>query len=179
MPTTGANIATGTTAWSSPGNITLTDAAYASCNTSADTQLLRGTGYGFAIPAGQTIFGIQAEVIRHKSPAGSNFGTETIGLVLSAALAGTAKVSPGVAPQATDQPLDLGTSSDLWGTAWTYANINDATFGAQYSTTNTGLVGTISVDSIAITVWYGAQSVFPNTSYLDRQTRFPMTVTPY
>ena len=178
FPNTGANIATGTTAWSNPGNITLTDAVYATCNTAADTQLLRGTGYGFSIPAGQFIFGIQAQVIRHRL-VGTAFGTETIWLVLSSAPAGTAKVWGGAPPSGADAAITLGTSSDLWGTAWTYANINDATFGAQFNATNTGSSGTLSVDSIAITVWYGSLSVFPNTFYLDSQTRSPMTVTPY
>src|SRR5512137_757570 len=76
---TGTNVdGPGTIAWSNPGNITPpTGAPYATAvlTTTATSEYLQGTNYGFAIPAGQVIAGIQVSISRMSS---ANFGGNSI-----------------------------------------------------------------------------------------------------
>lgn len=61
----GANFAAiGTNAWTNPGNVTVSDNTYATCSTAGTTQGLRGSTFGFAVPAAATILGVQVEFER-------------------------------------------------------------------------------------------------------------------
>ena len=78
-PTVGANNSTvGTNAWTDPGNITLSDNVYATVATAGVSQGLQGSTYGFAIPSGATIDGIEVAIER-KSSLGSSSVVDTQG----------------------------------------------------------------------------------------------------
>ena len=59
-----------------------------------------------------------------------------------------------------------GTTSDLWGTTWTPADINASNFGVALSanSSGTGATRTASVDYIQITVTYTADTTAPTVS---------------
>lgn len=62
-PSSGTNNSTtGTIAWNTPENITASDNAYASVSTSANTNYLFGTNFGFAIPSPANIDGIRVDI---------------------------------------------------------------------------------------------------------------------
>ena len=56
-----------------------------------------------------------------------------------------------------DATVTYGADGDLWGTTWTPAQINAATFGVVLSVTNTA--GTAKVDHIDVTVYYTREGV--------------------
>ena len=65
---TGANFASiGTNAWTNPTNITASDDTYATNATAGETQGLRGSNLGYAVPSTATILGITVEVERKAS----------------------------------------------------------------------------------------------------------------
>ena len=158
---TGTNVnGPGTIAWSNPGNITPpTGAPYATAvlTTTATSEYLQGTNYGFAIPAGQVIAGIQVSIRRMSSAntGGNSINDVDLYLLKAGAIVGTNHAV------ATDWPIAMGVANygatnDLWGTTWTPADINDANFGVSLSVYNQSGFGnrTASVDYMQITVTY-------------------------
>jgi len=162
-PTACLNVAgIGTIAWN-PATLAgplASDNAYAtaSVNDNQTTNYLQCTGYGFAIPAGATINGITVNVERKASNT----------LVRDAAMRLVKDVAGVATIQATDRStltnyttVDVieahGGAADLWGGAWTAADINSGNFGAALASRKNGTTGgarTVSVDHISISIDY-------------------------
>lgn len=150
----------GTQAWGTPANAYTSNDAYAtvSLNDFQVSEYLRCTGYGFAIPPGATILGVTVNVERRAS----NTGIRDAAMRLVRDVAGVATI------QATDRSTltnyttaDVieahGGAADLWGGAWTPADINLANFGAAFASQKPGAAGwtrTVSVDHMPIRVTY-------------------------
>ena len=150
-PSSGTTIADEGYAWTNPGNTLSSNNSYAQLSGSSSTSdSLVATSFGFAIPAGATILGITVEVER-KLTSGTP-QDKLFQLRLSGVNKGTAK-SPETALPASDTYKSQGSASDLWGTTWTVANINDSTFGVRVKY-NTGSSYGVDVDHIRITVDY-------------------------
>jgi uncharacterized protein (DUF433 family) len=128
------------TAWSNPTYVTAGHVGeYASCNlgAKAETQALYVHDFGFAIPSGATILGIEVKVT---ASAPLNFTH----LVKAGAFAGT--VLNGTSG---------GGPSDLWGTTWTPAQINATNFGIAYWALNPNTHESLCVaNSVIVTVYY-------------------------
>ena len=94
----------------------------------AYSQYLYATNFGFAIPSGNTINGISVAVTYQNS--GTDYTTKLLkaGSLVGSNLA-TAATSPTSATVVT-----WGGSSNLWGTTWSYSDINSSTFGVAIST---------------------------------------------
>lgn len=171
-PTVAANDATvGTQDWLTPANALASDNAYARVNAQGTTHYLKVTGFGFAIPAGAEILGIQVNVERNGS-ANVSKRDSSLRLVKGGVISGDDKADTSVAlswPSA-DAVASYGSASDLWGQAWTPADINDASFGVvlaallQYTVT-----GNVQVDQITVTVTYAL--------YVGKSVAFPSTLT--
>ena len=154
---TGANDASiGTVSWVNPGNITANDDNYATfaSNNPATSVYLKGTNFGFAIPAGATINGIKVEVERFEHDGGYNVYDKSVKLVKGGAIVGSDKADlfewPTVAAYKT-----YGGSSDLWGTTWLDTDINSSLFGVVLSAEQRSNGGSNNrVDHIRITVYY-------------------------
>jgi hypothetical protein len=155
---TGANDATVTgTGWTNPGNVTADDGSYATVTVAlnAHSQYVKGTNFGFAVPGGATIVGIVAEVERNV-PAGN-----AIDFSVRLFKAGVATGSDLAAYSwpATDAVATYGSSSELWGTTWTPADVNAATFGVGISVKgHSAFAVNPQVDYIKITVYYSTPS---------------------
>jgi len=158
-PTVGASSsATGTTNWVSPENITIVGSPYATMvlPTSTISRYLKGTGYGFNIPANATINGITVRISRSSSGTGSPLIVDNVvSLVKNGAIVGSNAAS------ATGWPYSLteatyGSASSLWGETWTPADINNANFGVVLSAVNEYTVNprSLNVDYMQITVDY-------------------------
>ncbi len=146
------------TTWSNPGRITADDASYATCalRGSGTSRYLEGTNYGFAIPAGATINGIQVSIMRMGNSV-TGGGIQDSGLYLIRG--GTPQTATNRA-DTTIWPTSMtaasyGGSSDLWGASWTAADINATNFGVALIARNTATFNrTASVDYMQITVTY-------------------------
>lgn len=154
FPGSGADDATvGTIAWTNPGNIVADDGASATAGTfSSSTHYAKGLGFGFAIPGGKTINGIKLEV---KVGGDTTSGNDSsVKLVKGSTISGSDRSAGAAIVNGAAVYETFGGSSDLWGLAWTPADINSATFGAVYSASSAGIFTTISVDAMRITVYF-------------------------
>jgi hypothetical protein len=156
---TGANLTgVGTSAWSNPGNITAVGTPFATVAPGAQgtSNYLFASNYGFSIPANAIINGIQLTIRRSSTQsAGTGNRDNEVRLVKNNNLEATNKSVGGVYPTGlTNQ--SYGNATDLWGSTWTAADINNTGFGAALSVNNTRYLGaaTATVDFMQITVTY-------------------------
>ena len=183
-------------AWANPGNVVTSNNVYATtaAMTGGYTNYLQATTFGFVIPAGSTILGIKVEIEGSTVavPAGEAFlGINHITLLKGGISVGNSLASYNPItnvwtpefPNVTDAYVSAGSSSELWGTTWTVAEINVAGFGVQFSGRyQTGQLPpgaslTPSIDHIRITIYYsGGPTVAlgaagnPNGAYTYRVT---------
>lgn len=150
----------GQTIWAPTSSITASDNSYAAatCGTSSFTRThyIKGTNFGFSIPGGSTINGIVAEFEAKVATTGLNEYYENVRLVKGGTIQGsnlggdTSKVLT-----TSDAFTSFGSSSELWGLAWSTTDINATDFGAVANFIGNGAgTSTCSVDSIRITVHY-------------------------
>lgn len=160
---TGANdTSIGTKAWSSVTNIYSSDNNWAKINpdpgSSTTTNYLKATNFGFTIPSGATIDGIQVEIERKSILNQSYAFTEdaTVKLVKGGTISGSNLAKAGYWPT-EDSYTTYGGASSLWGLSWTDSDINSSTFGVVISVIlyEAGkFYGEARVDHIRITVYY-------------------------
>jgi hypothetical protein len=153
----------GTRAWSNPTNAASSDNTYATVagDGSGDTlqsHYLKATNFGFSIPGGATISGIVVEVEAKDDGLATN-KINIVRLVKANAIQPTSRASDSPAALTTTDTYKVyGSSSQLWGQTWTDADINASTFGvvvaAQLDFLGSGVVSTVSIDHIRITVYY-------------------------
>jgi len=152
----GANIEQGDIDWATPENITATDDAHATAALNLDTQsdFLEASSFGFTIADGSTIDGIVVEIERSKSGIGI-IEDLSVFIVKDGGAAGSEHAIAGAWP-GTDTYQTYGSSSDLWSTTWTPAQIGAAGFGIRLKVYETGGANsaTARVDFIRITVYY-------------------------
>ncbi|MEW6211349.1 MAG: hypothetical protein AB1631_23490 [Acidobacteriota bacterium] len=129
----------GSIAWSNPGNIVSSNnvrasAAIGDTNTS---HYLKATNFGFSIPAGATVNGIQVEYECHDtaSSGGSAVEDNSIRLVKGGTISGNDKADGTSWPHQSfsEAYLSKGGSSDLWGLSWMADDINSSNFGVVIS----------------------------------------------
>jgi len=158
----------GGTNWSNPGYITADDFDYASANLggNGNSRSLRGRDYGFTIPAGATINGIQVSIMRSSSSNsfGNSIDDRNLRLVKNGTVLGNNYASNNDWPTSM-AVANYGGPSDLWGTTWTPAEINNINFGVALSVENeSGSGRTAFVDYIQITVYYTLPITITNFS---------------
>lgn len=153
----------GGTAWSSAGNITANDnndANAGSAFTSVTSEVLRASNFGFSIPSGAIIDGIEVRYERFGTTSGSaslpiEVTEQLIGA--SASFVGNNK-SGGATWEGTRTLTTLGGSSDKWGTSLTRSDINDSDFGfgiqAEFNGGGLGNPSNAFVDYVQIRVHY-------------------------
>lgn len=138
---------------------------------------------GLNIPAGAVIQGIQVQVYRGANRINA-VSDVTVQLLKAGVAAGSNKAAGGFWPQilwnayniplAFGLPITYGGPTDLWGAAWTPADINNAGFGIQLvanqaSTRTTSASITFINESInqpvLVTVYYGAGTSLSGSVY--------------
>lgn len=151
----------GSVAWapSPTTNVNLSDNLYATATVRGTSNYLKCTGYNFAIPATATILGVVVNVER-KSSATSRTTDGAMRLV-KAGVVGAVDRSTVTVYTKADVVEAHGTSADLWGGAWTPADVNAATFGAAFAVKTTKS-RTVSVDHMPISVTYKAPEAAPH-----------------
>ncbi len=162
-PGTAAQTATGGDVnWSNPNNIKTSGASYATFTVvavSSTSQLLQGTNFGFSIPGGATINGIVVSL--YDSAEGSAADLASLSLLKAGSAAGTP-----IGATAATGTLTFGSSSSLWGTTWTPAQINDSGFGFEIQAEGTNYYGPAGVvtNAWSITVYYTPSGSTPRAS---------------
>jgi hypothetical protein len=148
--------------WTSLGNATTSNNAYvlsAALPTAATfTDRFVATGFGFSIPAGNVITGIEV-VIERSVTGGVNITDNEIMLVKGGVTqTATNKATAAIWPT-SDAVATYGGGADLWGNTWTLADINSGNFGVAVSAKRIFAAGAprnARIDFITITVYYTA-----------------------
>ena len=175
---TGANNAgAGSVAWTSPTNITSSDDSWAYAVVgpsgspfSTTSQYLFATNFGFAIPTGATIDGIEVSIERFRFTTASGSVTDnTVSLLIAGTVSGDNKAgdaggwnqgSSSVDSGGNEVEAVFGDSSDLWGLALTPADINNSSFGVALrvnlaaSPASAPYGAVANVDHVKIKVYY-------------------------
>ncbi len=163
--TTANDISIGTVAWSTPERARASDnsRATATLGDNAVSNFLKATNFSFSIPPGATITGITVDVERSAANAGSPIHDAAVSIVkngvIQAADRATATNWTG-----TDTYEMHGGATDLWGTMWTPADVNNAGFGVAVAATKAGTAGgnrNARIDVINITVYYTPDTTPP------------------
>jgi hypothetical protein len=153
----------GSYVFSSPSNAAASDNNRSSASAiisvlSGDTHYLKASGFGFSIPSGTLIKGIHVEI--EKSAANINIlawiEDNSVRLIKGGTIVGTNHKLSGTWPT-SESYYDYGSSTDLWGTTWTAADINSSSFGVSFSSSIVGVIGVLPsarVDHIRVSVSY-------------------------
>lgn len=148
------NTGAGDSDWSNPGNATASDGTFATVSlaNSRETRELLLTNFGFTIPSGASINGIETHVNRRASRGGIQDAEHK--------LYNAAHVGDDKADTVTDWPTTAtertyGSDSDDWNAGLTVSDINSTDFGVLLrGANNSGASETLDVDYVSLTVYY-------------------------
>lgn len=133
--------------------------------------------FDISIPLAVTICGIEVRIERKASGLGilgASVRDHTVQLVRNGSVVGTNKATTtnwtGSKVTAT-----YGSSSDLWGAAWTTADVNNVNFGLAFSAElrsgAAGLFLSADIDNVTITVYYQHITLAGTKSTFTAKTR--------
>jgi len=130
------NTEVGTVAWSYPENVegdteNAASVVFSSGAVGTASNYLKATDFGFAIPVGATIQGIEVEW--EKSNIGSGLINDNAIKIVKGGTVGSEDKSSGTSWSRNYVYTSYGGDSDLWGESWTVSDINSSTFGAVLS----------------------------------------------
>lgn len=143
------------TSWTNPGNVYTSNNGYATYSVPGNgtSNALTISGFGFTLPAGAGILGIRVDIERSAS-ASSRLRDQTVQLVKAGAPTGSNRAVT-TTYGTSDSTRTYGSTSDLWGTTWTAAELNASNFGVSLAVQNTNSTATTAnVDHVTVTVTY-------------------------
>lgn len=154
------------TSWTNASNALAEDASYATYSISpgGSSSVLQLTQFGFAVPTGATINGVEA-VIKANYSTGDGCQLTTIRLLIGGSASGNTKGPQALTTSNTN--YTFGGAADLWGLTPTVAQVNATNFGVQVAGQEIGGEnGTIvRIDFVSINVYYTVPALgkFVNT----------------
>lgn len=159
-PTAGTSVnnnAAGAVAWSSPNNAiggsnTYTTSALTATNTT--TQYLDLKGFSFTLPAGAIISGITANIEKSNNVASSSVSDLRVQLLNNGVAVGDNRALPSLNWPAADEVISYGSSTDLWGTTFTLADINGGKLGIRIQAQRLSGSPTARIDNVTLSVSY-------------------------
>src|SRR5206468_118954 len=112
------------------------------------------SNFGFSIPVNSTIQGITVEIEVNASGTFTEFQDIFTTKVANTTI-GVSVLPAGPIPTA-DAYLTAGGSTELWGTTWTPAEVNNTGFGTTMDIVNLNgaATRTVNIDHIRMTVTY-------------------------
>lgn len=143
----------GTEAWVNVNNAKVSDNSRAVATLINQTSnYLKATNFGFSIPSGATIDGIEIKIERLCTGDHCTDG-DRARIVKSGTIGSSNKI---VTWPSTEAIQTLGSSTDLWGETWTVDDINASTTGFVVAAKDVdgGENNIFSVDHITMTVYY-------------------------
>lgn len=158
-PGTGANdTGIGTVDWVGPNNLSGGTAATCSPTTSVISHYLKQTNYGFALPTGAVITGIQLDIqVKVSANTISNHANDQDVQLVKANGTKTSASHSGFSYGTSYAINTYGGDGDLWGTTWGASDVNSANFGAALAASihcSGAGAEIVSVLSMKITVFY-------------------------
>ena len=122
--------------WTTPTNVVSSNNSYATTSIAglATSPALDASSFGMGVPSSAYIRGISARIERASSVS-NTISDADVYLLKNGAPAGSDKAVAGSWPT-SDTYRTYGTSSDLWGTTWTAADVNASNFGLRLLGTN-------------------------------------------
>ncbi|CAK0770119.1 MSHA biogenesis protein MshQ [Gammaproteobacteria bacterium] len=164
----------GTALWSNPSRALVSDNSYATAQVNnTTTNYLKCTSYGFSIPTGAIINGITVKVERSVDRTDRGNTRDAVMRLVKAGVIGATDRSTTTVYTASDIVESHGGVTDLWGTTWTPADINNTNFGAVFSAAKgSGGNVNVKVDYIQIVVDY---TVIPIVTTINRTSTNPTT----
>jgi hypothetical protein len=146
----------GTIVWSNPTNAQEIDTgtyAAATMLVAEVSHYLKATDFGFSIPSGATILGIQANIYANDTATG--VVDSSVKIVKGGVISGDEKADTITSwPTATWKTTPWGGSTDLWGLSWTPTDINASNFGIAVSATPAGGNSEARIYAFRITIFY-------------------------
>jgi len=143
--------------WLNPERVDTNDSAYARANPSdyGTTDYLSGYDYGFTIPAGYVIDGIRFRIEAKKDNATPSMTDYSIRLSKdNTNPVGDDPVAYDEIPT-TDTVMSYGDEeTDLWGTTWSYTEINASTFATWWMAYKYSGANIVRVDYMEVVVGY-------------------------
>ena len=123
-------------AWSNPLYARTSDALFATAsiipNGGGQSEYLLATNFGFSIPGGATITGIQVCVQGYASPTAGGININNVKIIKANVITGTSQNTPQ-ALSTTDTWYSFGSCTNLFGTALTPGDVNSSGFGVAIS----------------------------------------------
>lgn len=162
----GANSGTGQ-AWINPGNITASNdtRATVALTLAQNSQILEATTFGFTIPSGATILGIEAKVERsdNNTLAGRDIANLLVKLIKGGTVVGLERRWPPEINDpvnsgwpTTDTVRVYGSPTDLWGENWLPSDVNATNFGLAFQAVHQINAGTetAQIDHMEIVIYF-------------------------
>ncbi len=153
------SLAGSSSSWSNPSNAASFDGANATAGpVTTHTDYLVVTGFGFSVPAGRVITGIEVQVYKNSDDP-SKTKDHSVMIVKNGVIGGSVSEEKALSSswqgQGVPSWVTYGGPYDTWGESWTDADINSGNFGLAFSAEQSGN-GTpnISVDQVTIKVYY-------------------------
>lgn len=141
------------TTWTNVANVLSSDDNDASSSAST-TDYIKATNFGFSIPAGATIDGIEAQV---EAAQAGNYSDINVYLVVGDTIqTGTTNQKYGTLLGATDSYRlypSSGGSTDTWGNSLSVSSVNASDFGVAVKYAKVS-AGSMTVDNIQMRVYY-------------------------
>jgi hypothetical protein len=160
-PPATVNTSVGNVTWQNLANLFSTSSSsYVLFTFRIRSYYIVGQGFGFSIPTGATINGIivTLQAIGNDANSGITPRDYSVKIVKNNTITGTDKSTlASLTPNLTFVNRTYGSSTDLWGTTWTAADINNSNFGVAYSAevpTNPKGGPGVEVRNLRITVHY-------------------------
>jgi hypothetical protein len=161
-PGSGADAGGSGSVWANTGNGALSDDTWISTApaTNATSNYLKLTNFGFTsttVPNTATITGITVTIERSESGSAANIHDASVKLVKGGTILGTDHAQTGVewpAGTGAESSATYGSSSDLWGTTLTPADVQASNFGVAISVKEFATAQFARVDTATIVVSY-------------------------
>ena len=141
--------------WSNPGWITANDGAWAVSSGKDYTEYLIGSAFGFAVPEGAQIAGIQATAYVRNLTLTTNWKFMTVKLVVNGNVVGSNLSDGSYVNTLTGTLFSFGGSSSLWGLNLTAEDINSSNFGlALQFESDVDNSYTVQVNYVQLRIYY-------------------------
>ena len=156
FPVTGTTGGGSGNAWINPTRVVADDNSYTTNSIAGVfgtnvSEPLNATNFGFTIPLTASILGIQVSVGRYAS--GSSLKDNSLRLIKGTPVG--ANRASGTNYTTSEVTANYGNATDLWGTTWTAAELNQSDFGVSLIIENGNFSSrTANVDYISVTVTY-------------------------
>jgi len=140
-------------AWTNPSNVTADDNATVTISfPQTSTGLFAGT-FGFSIPVGATIDGVEVRTRRYAGGMGSG-NSVNVRLAVASVATSDATHDNTVVWSGSEEVVTHGGAADTWGESLTPAICNASGFGYIINVATGGPFGSADVDSMEMNITY-------------------------